>query len=115
MSVLDAPCVSPVSVSVATTEVLQRKQHNPVLQRLRRLMDSAGEETDADSESLELALLDVELTKYAGAAKDRAAVCRAHRGHTQLAAAQRPASRNPSQGSQLTPGCLPVRCCVSSA
>lgn len=28
-------------------------------------MDSAGEETDADSESLELALLDVELTKYA--------------------------------------------------
>lgn len=29
------------------------------------MMDSAGEETDADSESLELALLDVELTKYA--------------------------------------------------
>lgn len=28
-------------------------------------MDSAGDETDADSESLELALLDVELTKYA--------------------------------------------------
>lgn len=67
MSVLDAPCVSPVSVSV----VAPRKQHNPVLQRLKRLMDSAGEETDADSESLELALLDVELTKYAGAAQDR--------------------------------------------
>lgn len=28
-------------------------------------MDSTGDETDADSESLELALLDVELTKYA--------------------------------------------------
>lgn len=43
----------------------QAARKHPILRRLERLMDSTGEETDADSESLELALLDVELTKYA--------------------------------------------------
>jgi len=47
-----------------TASVSSSLQH-PILRRLTRRMDSAGEETDADSESLELALLDVELTKYA--------------------------------------------------
>lgn len=67
MSVLDA--CAPHSVDTAqltTASVSPSKRKHPVLKRLERLMDSAGEETDADSESLELALLDVELTKYAG-------------------------------------------------
>jgi hypothetical protein len=69
MSVLDA--CGPASVSTTqllTASVSPSKRKHPILKRLERLMDSAGEDTDADSESLELALLDVELTKYAGRA-----------------------------------------------
>lgn len=60
----DVQCLEPEPSS-------QKPPHSLLLRRLTRIMTSsssggaAGEETDADSESMELALLDVELTKIA--------------------------------------------------
>jgi hypothetical protein len=66
MSVLEAVDRTGGSTAqLLTASVSSLKQQHPILKRLTKLMDSAGDETDADSESLELALLDVELTKYA--------------------------------------------------
>jgi hypothetical protein len=66
MSLLEAvDCTGGSTAQLLTASVSSLKQQHPILRRLTKLMDSAGDETDADSESLELALLDVELTKYA--------------------------------------------------